>query len=118
MKMLASLLRSRTHCGWGLALAALCVVGWTTSLSAQATNELAVVVQPDGTLALPGSAHVPPYSMTGKWIETPGKYSERYLTRHFMFMVPGESPAVELYLVHDRSGAKPDAACVAEGVNS
>ena len=118
MKIHTALLGSGAHCGWWLALAALFVVGLTAPLSAQTTNELAVVLQRDGTLVVLGNAQVPPFSLTGKWTETPGKYSERYLTRHFMFMVPGESPAVELYLVHDRSGAKPDAACVAEGVNS
>jgi hypothetical protein len=110
MKTHAILLRSRTHCGWWLALAALCVVGWTTSLPAQATNELAVVVQQDGTLSLPGSAQVPPYSMTGKWVEVPGKSFDRYVTRHFLFTIPNQSPAVELYLVHDRSAEKPDGA--------
>lgn len=93
-----------------LGLASLCLRGVAVFPARADTNELAVVIQADGTVSLPDVAEVPAYGSTGKWTELPGKSSDRYLSRHFMFLIPDHAPALELYLVSDRSGEKPDGA--------
>ena len=91
-------------------LVALGAVGCLVLPARAETNDLAVVVQQDGTVSVSGQVEVPAYGRTGKWTELPGKSSDRYQTRHFMFLIPNQAPALELYLVRDRSGEKPDGA--------
>jgi len=61
-----------------------------------------------GSLLLPDGTTIPPFPKNGRWTELPGKASERYETRHFLYLVPGESPAVELYTAVDRWNEPPD----------
>ena len=61
-----------------------------------------------GSFTLPDGTVIPPYPKNGRWTELPGKASERYETRHFLYLVPGESPAIELYTAVDRRNEPPD----------
>jgi hypothetical protein len=88
-------------------LIVLCGVSAISSAHCE-TNISAAVTRPDGTLSVPGEAEVPACGMTGKWTELPGKSSERYLSRHFMFLIPQQPPAMELYLTQDRASGTPD----------
>ncbi len=68
----------------------------------------AATVTAAGSIMMGDGTTIPPFPKTGRWTELPGKSSERYETRHFMYLVPGESPAIELYLAANRSGEPPD----------
>jgi hypothetical protein len=61
-----------------------------------------------GSITLPDGTVIPPYPKNGRWTELPGKTSERYETCHFLYLVPGESPAIELYTAVDRRNQPPD----------
>jgi hypothetical protein len=61
-----------------------------------------------GSIQLPDGSTIPPFPKNGRWTELPGKASERYETRHFLYLVPGESPAIELYTAVDRRNEPPD----------
>ena len=91
-------------------LAPICLTGWALPLAAQSTNELPAVIQPDGTISVPPGVQFPPYSKDGTWVEDPGNTSDRYVTRHFRFMIPHQSPALELFRARARSREKPDGA--------
>ena len=77
-------------------------------LAAAETNGPAISLMEDGTLAIRGSAEVPRYAGDGRWTEMRGKSSARYVTRHFLFVVPNAPPAMELYVTGDRTGDPPD----------
>jgi hypothetical protein len=53
-------------------------------------------------------ASKPSFLKPGRWTEFEGKSNERYETRHFVYLVPGESPAIELYIAANRNGDPPD----------
>ena len=53
---------------------------------------------------------VPPFPQAGRWTEFDAKSSDRYDIRHFMYIVPHESPAIELYVTTDRRDEAPDGA--------
>jgi len=91
-------------------LVVLSLVSLATLPARAETNELAAVIQSDGTVSVSGQVDVPACGMTGKWTELLGKSSDQHLSRHFMFLIPKQAPAMELYLTRDRSGAKPDGA--------
>ena len=61
-----------------------------------------------GSIATGDGTVVPPFPKAGRWAELQGKSSDRYETRHFMYIVPGESPAIELYLSMDKRHEAPD----------
>ena len=74
-----------------------------------ATNEAVLAsVTPAGTVAVKGGAVVPAFPKPGGWKEMPGKASDRYDTRHFMYFVTGEAPGIELYVCSDRRDEAPD----------
>lgn len=68
----------------------------------------AIAVLPDGTLSIEGSADIPPYEDNGRWQESKAMSSDRFATRHFLFLSPGQPPAMELYVTVDRSNELPD----------
>ena len=77
-------------------------------VAAAGTNGPSISLGGDGTLAIAGSADVPRYAPGGRWTELPGRSSARFVTRHFLFMVPNGPPALELYVAHDLTGELPD----------
>jgi hypothetical protein len=81
-------------------------------LAAAATEAdvLPISIMEDGSLSVSGSAEIPPYAEGGRWTETRGRSSARYVTRHFMFMPPSGPPAMELYVARDLTGEPPDGA--------
>ena len=60
----------------------------TITLAAAETTGPAISIMEDGTLAIRGSADVPRYAGDGHWTEMRGKSSARYVTRHFLFILP------------------------------
>ena len=60
---------------------------------ASAQGELAVIVRA-GAISIRDGSIIPPFPRSGNWAELPGKSSDRHETRHFMYMVSGESPAI------------------------
>jgi len=68
----------------------------------------AATITPAGSIVIRGATVVPPFPKAGRWTEFPGKSSDRYETRHFMYMVPSESPAIELYVATDKNNERPD----------
>ena len=71
-------------------------------------GDAAVTTPSAGSILLPNGTTIPPFPKNGRWTELPGKASERYETRHFLYLVPGESPAIELYTAVDRMNEPPD----------
>lgn len=78
-------------------------------LAAAAAAALAMVT-PEGTVSIQDGSVVPPFPKAGRWTELAGKASDRYDTRRFFYLVPNESPAIELYVVTDRRNGTPDGA--------
>jgi len=76
---------------------------------ASAQGELAMIA-PAGSISTRDGSVIPPFPTTGGWTELQGKSSDRYETRHFMYMVPSEPPAMELYVAADKRHEPPDAA--------
>ncbi len=70
--------------------------------------DLVIETLPDGTLSIHGSAEIPPYPDAGRWIDNDTKSTIRFITRHFLYTIPGQSPALELFIITDRSGEPPD----------
>ena len=68
----------------------------------------AATITPAGSIVIRGGTIIPPFPKPGRWTEFPGKSSDRYETRHFMYMVPNESPAIELYVATDKNNERPD----------
>ena len=63
---------------------------------------------PDGTLSVQASAEIPPYAGNGRWQESTARSSSRFLTRHFLFAIPAQPPAMEVYVTTDRTNEPPD----------
>ena len=82
----------------------------TVALASAETSGPAVSITGDGVLAIAGSAEVPPYVANGRWTEMKGRSSARHVTRHFIFMVAGGPPAMELYVSQDLTEEPPDGA--------
>ena len=68
----------------------------------------AATITPAGSISIRDGTAIPPFPKPGRWTEFPGKSSDRYETRHFMYMVPSESPAIELYVATDKNNERPD----------
>jgi len=66
------------------------------------------MITPSGSITFEDGTTIPPFLKPGKWTEFEGKSNERYETRHFVYVVPGESPAIELYIAANRNGDHPD----------
>lgn len=88
-----------------LSLLVLAVVLNGTDVSAQ--GELAMIAPAGGISTRDGSV-IPPFPKAGRWTELQGKSSDRHETRHFMYMVAGEPPAIELYVTRDKRSETPD----------
>jgi hypothetical protein len=91
-----------------LLIFALCLWGLAGTVGAAEDIQPSVLILDNGTIALPNNGEVPPYSNSGKWTEMEKKESDRYVIRHFLFMVPNKPPALELYVKHDRANEPPD----------
>lgn len=70
----------------------------------------AAMITSTGSITTADGAIVPPFPKPGRWMELEGKSSERWESRHFMYMVPNGPPAIELYLSRDRHDEAPDGA--------
>ena len=68
----------------------------------------AATITPAGSIVLRDGTVIPPFPKAGRWTGFTGKSSDRYETRHFMYMVPSESPAIELYVATDKNNERPD----------
>ncbi|HUK82128.1 MAG TPA: hypothetical protein VLZ12_05790 [Verrucomicrobiae bacterium] len=68
----------------------------------------AVTIGPDGMIVVADSAEIPPFSPAGHWVEGKEKSSDRHVTRHFLFQVPNEPPALELFVTRDLVEETPD----------
>jgi hypothetical protein len=78
--------------------------------AATETDVPPIAIMEDGSLTIPGSAEVPRYAEGGRWSETRGRSTARYVTRHFMFMAASGPPAMELYVTRDLTDEPPDGA--------
>ncbi len=56
----------------------------------------AATITSAGSIVTRNGTVVPPFPKAGRWTEFEGKSSDRYKTQHFMYIVPNESPAIEL----------------------
>ncbi|MBZ5536373.1 MAG: hypothetical protein LAO31_10495 [Acidobacteriia bacterium] len=65
-------------------------------------------ITPAGKVLIAGGTVIPPLPKAGKWTELKGNTSDRYETRHFVFMATGESPEIELFVARDRKAEPPD----------
>jgi hypothetical protein len=65
-------------------------------------------ITPSGKVLIAGGTVVPLFPRAGKWTEIAENTSDRYESRHFVYMVPGESPAIELFVTRDRKAEPPD----------
>lgn len=61
-----------------------------------------------GSIVTRNGTVIPPLPKAGRWTEFEGKSSSRYETSHFMYIVPNESPAIELYVITDKRDEAPD----------
>lgn len=61
-----------------------------------------------GSVSIKDGVVIPVFPKTGRWAQVGEKSSDRYDTRHFMYLVPSEPPAVELIVVGDRRNEPPD----------
>jgi hypothetical protein len=77
-----------------------------SAFAAQVGQE--VTVRADGTLVLKDATEIPPFAAGGNWIEGSAKHTDRFRTRHFLFARAGSPPAVELFLIDDLTGERPD----------
>ena len=68
----------------------------------------AATISPSGSITFEDGTTIPPFLKPGRWTEFEGKSNERYETRHFVYLVPGESPAIELYLAASRNADRSD----------
>ena len=73
-------------------------------------QDMTAAIMPAGSIVTSDGSVVPPFPHAGRWTELQGKSSDRYGTRHFMYSVPGEAPAMELYVTTDKRGEAPDGA--------
>jgi hypothetical protein len=63
---------------------------------------------PGGSVVVGNGTVVPPFPQPGRWTEFETKSSDRYEIRHFRYMVPNESPAIELFVTTDKRDESPD----------
>ena len=79
-------------------------------LNAHAASDglAATTISAAGGILMGDGTTIPPFPKAGRWTELAGKSSERYETRHFIYVVPSEPPLIELYLAADRSADPPD----------
>jgi len=68
----------------------------------------AATITPAGSVAIGGGTVIPPFPKPGRWTEFERKSSDRHDTRQFRYMVPGEPPAIELYVTTDKRHEPPD----------
>ncbi len=68
----------------------------------------AATITPAGSISIGDGTVIQPFPKAGRWTEFRGKSSDRYETRHFMYMVPSEPPAIELYVATERRNEPPD----------
>jgi len=83
-------------------------LGAAAPLEAAGERQPSVAILDDGTLSVPNSAEIPPYSHPGQWIEGKEKSSTRFFTRYFVFQVPNKPPALELFVTRDLVDEAPD----------
>jgi hypothetical protein len=76
--------------------------------SAVPGSEPTAVITATGSLQLSDGTMVPPFPKAGNWTKLQRKSSDRHETQHFIYLVPNESPAIELYLAVDKRGDPPD----------
>ena len=81
-----------------------------TAMRAAANDVALASLTSAGAVKVKGGAVVPAFPKPGGWKEMPGKASDRYDTRHFMYFISGEAPAIELYVCSDRRDEAPDGA--------
>ena len=92
-----------------IALSLLMLAVMVTSADALAPGG-GTTITSDGTVVTSNGATVPPFPRAGRWTEFEGRSSDRYDIRHFMYVVPHESPAIELYVTTDKRDETPDGA--------
>ncbi len=68
----------------------------------------AATITPAGSVAIRDGTVIPAFPKAGRWTEFERKSSDRHDTRQFRYMVPGEPPAIELYVTTDRTNEPPD----------
>ncbi len=78
------------------------------SASAGSASADLITVLADGTLSVQESAEIPPYADSGRWQEGTTRSTSQFLTRHFLFLAPGRPPAMEVYVIVNRTGEPPD----------
>ena len=62
----------------------------------------AATITPAGSISIRDGTVIPVFPKAGRWTEFERKTSDRYDTRQFRYMVPGEPPAIELYVTTDK----------------
>jgi len=55
-----------------------------------------------GSIVVGNGTVIPPFPQPGRWAEFESKSSDRYEVRHFRYMVPNGSPAIELFVTTDK----------------
>jgi hypothetical protein len=93
--------------GFIIALSLLLLLTLLNGVDVSAQGRAATITSAGAIVTRTGTM-VPPFPKAGRWTEFEGKSSDRYETRHFMYIVPNESPAVELYLTTDKQDGGPD----------
>ncbi len=68
----------------------------------------AATITPAGSVAIGDGTVIPAFPKAGRWTEFKRKSSDRHDTRQFRYMVPGEPPAIELYVTTDKRHEPPD----------
>jgi hypothetical protein len=97
-----------THMLRPLACVTLLVTLIVTTVAIAQPARPSISIRPDGALVIQGSAEVPRYAVDGHWTEVQGRSTMRYVTRHFLFDVPNEPPAMELFVSRDLKDEPPD----------
>ena len=86
----------------------LILAGVPEGVHAASEGVAAATITPAGSISTRDGTGIPPFPKAGRWTELRGKSSDRYETRHFMYVVPSEPPAIELYVTTDRRNEPPD----------
>ena len=68
----------------------------------------AATITPAGSIVIRDGTVIPAFPRAGRWTEFERKSSDRHDTRQFRYMVPGEPPAIELYVTTDKRHEPPD----------
>jgi hypothetical protein len=80
----------------------------TEDLHAASEGGAGVTITPAGSILIRDGGIVPPFPKAGKWTELAAKSFDSYEIAHFIYIVPSESPAIELYVTMDRRDEPPD----------